>query len=625
MRLNQFRAIVIGGGHAGIEAANAIARTGINTLMVTHAFDTIGQMSCNPAIGGIGKSHLAKEVDAMGGLMAKAADLSGIHFRVLNASKGQAVRATRVQTDRHMYKTAIQKFIKKQKNLTTLEATVSDLMIEGLRVKGVVTEEHGSISAETVVITTGTFLGGVMHRGLKQQSGGRAGSKASNKLADRLRELPLEVGRLKTGTPPRIDGRSIDWKKATEQPGDTPRPVMSFNGNRREHPEQVNCYITRTNPRTHEIISNSLDKSPLYSGKIKGAGPRYCPSIEDKVVRYPSKESHQIFLEPEGLTTNTIYPNGISTSLPEDSQECFVKSIRGLEGAKITEWGYAIEYDFFNPKGLKHSLESKHIESLYFAGQINGTTGYEEAAAQGLLAGINASQKIKQKEEWVPGRDQAYLGVLVDDLVTQGTKEPYRMFTSRAEHRLLLREDNADLRLGKSALDIGLITTERWMEIKQKRHETTEEIKKLKHLKVRAGSEEANTLELITKQSITETKTHYELLKRPGINFTDLPESNKDLSQNYIDEIEAEVKYSGYIVRQQKEIKKNQKKEKTPIPKDINFKKIKGLSNEVVEKLNKHKPSTIGRALRISGITPAAISLLIIHLKKTKTNPKEAA
>ena len=625
MRLNQFRAIVIGGGHAGIEAANAIARTGINTLMVTHTFDTIGQMSCNPAIGGIGKSHLAKEVDAMGGLMAKAADLSGIHFRVLNASKGQAVRATRVQTDRYMYKTAIQKFIKKQKNLTTLEATVSDLMIEGLRVKGVVTEEHGSISAETVVITTGTFLGGVMHRGLKQQSGGRAGSKASNKLADRLRELPLEVGRLKTGTPPRIDGRSIDWKKATEQPGDTPRPVMSFNGNRREHPEQINCYITRTNPRTHEIISNSLDKSPLYSGKIKGAGPRYCPSIEDKVVRYPSKESHQIFLEPEGLTTNTIYPNGISTSLPEDSQECFVKSIRGLEGAKITEWGYAIEYDFFNPKGLKHSLESKHIEGLYFAGQINGTTGYEEAAAQGLLAGINASQKIKQKEEWVPGRDQAYLGVLVDDLVTQGTKEPYRMFTSRAEHRLLLREDNADLRLGKSALDIGLITTERWMEIKQKRHETTEEIKKLKHLKVRAGSEEANTLELITKQSITETKTHYELLKRPGINFTDLPESNKDLSQNYIDEIEAEVKYSGYIVRQQKEIKKNQKKEKTPIPKDINFKKIKGLSNEVVEKLNKHKPSTIGRALRISGITPAAISLLIIHLKKTKTNPKEAA
>ena len=625
MRLNQFRAIVIGGGHAGIEAANAIARTGINTLMVTHTFDTIGQMSCNPAIGGIGKSHLAKEVDAMGGLMAKAADLSGIHFRVLNASKGQAVRATRVQTDRHMYKTAIQKFIKKQKNLTTLEATVSDLMIEGLRVKGVVTEEHGRISAETVVITTGTFLGGVMHRGLKQQPGGRVGSKASNKLADRLRELPLEVGRLKTGTPPRIDGRTIDWKKVTEQPGDTPRPVMSFNGNRREHPEQVNCYITRTNPRTHEIISNSLDKSPLYSGKIKGTGPRYCPSIEDKVVRYPSKESHQIFLEPEGLTTNIIYPNGISTSLPEDSQECFVKSIRGLEGAKITEWGYAIEYDFFNPKGLKHSLESKHIEGLYFAGQINGTTGYEEAAAQGLLAGINASQKIKQKEEWVPGRDQAYLGVLVDDLVTQGTKEPYRMFTSRAEHRLLLREDNADLRLGKSALDIGLITTERWMEIKQKRHETTEEIKKLKHLKVRAGSEEANTLELITKQSITETKTHYELLKRPGINFTDLPESNKYLSQNYIDEIEAEVKYSGYIVRQQKEIKKNQKKEKTPIPKDINFKKIKGLSNEVVEKLNKHKPSTIGRASRISGITPAAISLLIIHLKKTKPNPKEAA
>ena len=625
MRLNQFRAIVIGGGHAGIEAANAIARTGINTLMVTHTFDTIGQMSCNPAIGGIGKSHLAKEVDAMGGLMAKAADLSGIHFRVLNASKGQAVRATRVQTDRHMYKTAIQKFIKKQKNLTTLEATVSDLMIEGLRVKGVVTEEHGRISAETVVITTGTFLGGVMHRGLKQQPGGRVGSKANNKLADRLRELPLEVGRLKTGTPPRIDGRSINWKKVTEQPGDTPRPVMSFNGNRREHPEQVNCYITRTNPRTHEIISNSLDKSPLYSGKIKGTGPRYCPSIEDKVVRYPSKESHQIFLEPEGLTTNIIYPNGISTSLPEDSQECFVKSIRGLEGAKITEWGYAIEYDFFNPKGLKHSLESKHIEGLYFAGQINGTTGYEEAAAQGLLAGINASQKIKQKEEWVPGRDQAYLGVLVDDLVTQGTKEPYRMFTSRAEHRLLLREDNADLRLGKSALDIGLITTERWTEIKQKRHETTEEIKKLKQLKVRAGSEEANTLEIITKQSITETKTHYELLKRPGINFTDLPESNKDLSQNYIDEIEAEVKYSGYIVRQQKEIKKNQKKEKTPIPKDINFKKIKGLSNEVVEKLNKHKPSTIGRALRISGITPAAISLLIIHLKKTKPNPKEAA
>jgi len=625
MRFNQFRAIVIGGGHAGIEAASAIARTGINTLMVTHAFDTIGQMSCNPAIGGIGKSHLAKEVDAMGGLMAKAADLSGIHFRVLNASKGQAVRATRVQTDRYMYKTAIQKLIKKQKNLTTLEATVSDLVIEGLRVKGVVTEEHGSILVETVVITTGTFLGGVMHRGLEQQSGGRAGSKASNKLADRLRELPLEVGRLKTGTPPRIDGRSIDWKKVTEQPGDTPRPVMSFNGNRREHPEQVNCYITRTNPRTHEIISNSLDRSPLYSGKIKGTGPRYCPSIEDKIVRYPSKESHQIFLEPEGLTTNTIYPNGISTSLPEDSQECFVKSIRGLEGAKITEWGYAIEYDFFNPKGLKHSLESKHIEGLYFAGQINGTTGYEEAAAQGLLAGINASQKIKQKEEWVPGRDQAYLGVLVDDLVTQGTKEPYRMFTSRAEHRLLLREDNADLRLGKSALDIGLITTKSWMKIKQKRHETTEEIKKLKHLKVRAGSEEANTLELITKQSITETKTHYELLKRPGINFTDLPESNKGLSQNYIDEIEAEVKYSGYIVRQQKEIKKNQKKEKTPIPKDINFKKIKGLSNEAVEKLNEHKPSTIGRALRISGITPAAISLLIIHLKKTKPNPKEAA
>jgi len=616
--------IVIGGGHAGVEAAAACSRMGIETTLVTHTIDSIGQMSCNPAIGGIGKSHLAKEVDAMGGLMSKAADASGIHFRILNASKGQAVRATRAQTDRDLYKRTIQNMVLSQKNLEVIEASVTDIIIEDYSVRGIEINSNQKIYSNLVILTTGTFLGGVMHTGFKQKTGGREGAKASNKLAIKLRELPMEVGRLKTGTPPRLDGRTIKWEETEKQPGEKILPSMSYWADFK-HPNQVNCYITRTNKSTHKIIHNSFSKSPLYSGVIKGTGPRYCPSIEDKVVRYPDKTSHQIFLEPEGLNTHLIYPNGISTSLPKEQQLEFVRTIKGLKEVKIIKSGYAIEYDFFNPQGLFHTLESKYTKGLYLAGQINGTTGYEEAASQGLLAGINASLRAQNKQEWVPERSEAYMGVLVDDLVTQGAKEPYRMFTSRAEHRLLLREDNADLRLSKIAKDFNLINQKEWDQVEKKKTVTNEKTLSLKKLKVHPKSKEAEKIRKLTGVELTETKTHHELLKRPGINYLDLPTTPPDLPQNYIDEIEAEIKYAGYVVRQNKEVKRNSKKEKTKIPETIKYQEITGLSIEAKEKLMEFFPRTIGAASRISGVTPATISLLLVHIKKLKEEKNKAA
>jgi tRNA uridine 5-carboxymethylaminomethyl modification enzyme len=581
-------------------------------------------MSCNPAIGGIGKSHLAREIDAMGGLMARATDLSGIHFRVLNSSKGQAVRATRAQTDRALYKKAIQGFLKNYKNLSVLEDEVEDLLITKGRAGGILTKRKNKIKAECVILTAGTFLGGVMHTGLKQEDGGRAGAEASNNLAKRLRSLPLEVGRMKTGTPPRIDGSSINWNKTTAQSGDTPRPVMSFAGKTEDHPKQVNCYITRTNENTHRIIKGALAESPLYTGVIKGIGPRYCPSIEDKVVRYSGKDSHQIFLEPEGLDTDLVYPNGISTSLPLEEQIKMVQSIQGLEASKIVQPGYAIEYDYFNPRGLYHTLESKHIHNLFLAGQINGTTGYEEAGAQGLLAGINASLKVRKKVSWVPRRDQAYMGVMVDDLVIQGTMEPYRMFTSRAEHRLLLREDNADLRLSGIANDMGILHKAAWKRTQEKKRTTSQELSSLKEKFIIPESIKSKKLEKETGERIAEKKSFFDALKRPAIKYLNLVENPK-ISQNYIDEIEAEIKYAGYIVRQHKEVKRAQKKTQTKLSRELNYKEVRGLSIEVAEKLEKHKPEDLGEASRISGVTPAAISLLLVYLKKKTKKQGSAA
>ncbi|QMU62015.1 MAG: tRNA uridine-5-carboxymethylaminomethyl(34) synthesis enzyme MnmG [Gammaproteobacteria bacterium] len=615
----QYDVIVIGGGHAGTEAALAAARMGAKTLLITHNIETIGQMSCNPAIGGIGKSHLVKEIDAMGGAMALAADHGGIQFRVLNSRKGPAVRATRAQADRALYKAAIRQLVENQANLQIFQQAVDDLIIQQDCIRGVVTQSDLTFLAKSVVLTTGTFLGGKIHIGNDNYAAGRAGDPPATTLANRLRELPLRVGRLKTGTPPRIDGRSIDYTQLEAQPGDVPTPVFSFMGSRALHPKQVNCFITYTNPSTHEIISNDLELSPMYNGNIDSTGPRYCPSIEDKVTRFADRNQHQIFIEPEGLQTHEVYPNGISTSLPFETQQKFVHSIKGFENAHITRPGYAIEYDYFDPRDLQPSLETKAIEGLFFAGQINGTTGYEEAAAQGLVAGVNAVRRAQEQDAWAPRRDQAYIGVMIDDLVTSGTIEPYRMFTSRAEFRLLLRQDNADLRLSETAHELGCLPAVQWQAFSEKREQLETQQQRLKSSYVQPGEVDVETEEEILGKKLKHEYSMYELLRRPEVNFENLKKlSTQDLSDipaEVSEQLEIQAKYAGYIERQNVEVEKLTQQEEVKLPQDTNYRAITGLSNEAKQKLMDIKPHTIGQAARISGITPSTISLLLVHLK----------
>lgn len=615
-----FDIIVIGGGHAGTEAAMASARMGLRTLLLTHNVDTLGHMSCNPAIGGIGKGHLVKELDALGGLMARATDRAGIQFRILNASKGPAVRATRAQADRVLYRQAVRTALENQPNLQIFQQAVDDLIVENDQVVGAVTQMGLKFRAKAVVLTVGTFLDGKIHIGLENYSGGRAGDPPAVALSHRLRELPLRVKRLKTGTPPRLDARTIDFSALQQQWGDNPAPVFSFLGDASEHPEQMPCYITHTNERTHDVIRANLDRSPMYAGIIEGIGPRYCPSIEDKVMRFGDRNGHQVFLEPEGLTSHEIYPNGISTSLPFDVQMAIVRSIRGLENVNIVRPGYAIEYDFFDPRDLKQTLESKVIRGLFFAGQINGTTGYEEAAAQGLLAGLNAGLFAQEKEGWFPRRDQAYLGVLVDDLCTLGTQEPYRMFTSRAEYRLLLREDNADLRLTETGRQLGLVDDERWARFSEKLENIELERQRLRSTWVNPTSLGVDAVNSVISAPLSREASGEDLLRRPEMDYATLTALDAFApalaDAQAAEQVEIQVKYAGYIARQQDEIEKQLRHENTPLPADLDYRQVNGLSNEVIAKLNDHKPTSIGQASRISGITPAAVSILLVWLKK---------